>query len=149
MTATSRTIRILCCGVAGLALIVPQLVSATSYLAEAPPQVRPRTSALPNEINPPIVVVPQVGADPVILKPGQLSATLSKLRVKRRIPIETLRSQPVITLGAAKVDMRPVFNNSKSPLVLADSLRAQPDLAAVLAQTIEVTEVDQGLIVHQ
>jgi len=149
MTAASSAITILCRGVVGVALIVPLLASAASARADAPPQVRPRISALPNEIEPPIVVVPQGGTDPVILKPGRLSTALSTLRIKRRIPIATLRSQPIITLGAAKVDMRPVFNNPKSPLVVAESLRAQPDLAVVLAQNVEVTEVDQGLIVHQ
>lgn len=123
-------------------------------------QIRPRLqpvvrapatapAAEEREITPPPSLAIQARPDAVILKAGSSSTILRALRVKRQIPIATLRTQPVITLGKARVNMTPVFRNTASLINVAGRLKSQPSLVQVIAEDTQVLEVDQGLIIRQ
>lgn len=113
--------------------------------------VRPATLSASAETT---IQVPQgvsIPAHPgaVVLRSGNAGSVLRTLHVKRQIPVATLRTNPVIRLGNARLDMTPVLSGPHSLATLASRLRAQPNLAQVRAEDTSVVEVDQGLVVHQ
>lgn len=101
------------------------------------------------EVVPPgdIAFVAQPNA--VVLRPGSTDAILKALTVKRRYQLTSLRSNPDISLGRSRVDLRPVFANPESLINIEDRLRAKPSLAEVVSQDTQVFEVQQGLIIKQ
>ncbi|MCW5580205.1 MAG: hypothetical protein KIS72_02550 [Luteimonas sp.] len=85
----------------------------------------------------------------VILNADSHAEALQRLNVKRRITSQQLRVNPVIALQDGQADMRPVLANPASLANVAQRLRQQPALAQAMADSIEVMQVDQGLVVHQ
>ena len=114
-------------------------------------QLRPiATQAAPQAavIEPPPGVAAQVPASAVVLRPGNSATTLQSLRVRRQIALPQLRTQPVVSVQAGKVDFKPVLSNPQALFNIAQRLRADPQLAEVTADETEVMEVDQGLVVR-
>ena len=83
------------------------------------------------------------------LRPGPMSQTLRSVTIRQRHRIDALRSRPVIALGNGRVDLRPVFMNPSTLTNVAASLRKSPRLAKVTADSLEVLEIEQGLILQQ
>jgi hypothetical protein len=76
------------------------------------------------------------------------ATTMQRLRFVRQYKIEDLRSRPQIMLGTAKLDFTPVLNNPKALFNIALRLRAMPKNVEVKEDTSEISEVDQGLVLH-
>lgn len=85
----------------------------------------------------------------ITLKPGSTSQILRAVPIRRRVPAAALRAQPVLALGAGRIDMRPVLANPAASGNVAAALAQQPSLGRVAANVLEVLEIDQGLIVRQ
>jgi len=99
-------------------------------------QAQPRTtgqSSLPNS---------------VILRGGTHAETMQRLRVLRKYEMSNLRTNPQVTLGEARLDFRPMLNNPKAQFNLAARLHAMPQHVEVREDTSEVSEVEQGLVIH-
>ena len=88
-------------------------------------------------------------ADAKILRARDMDSLAQTRPVRRRMTIEAVRAQPVIRLDQGTADMRPILQNPAAPVNLAQRLRAQPRLATVRADTFEVAEIAEGLVVRQ
>ncbi|MGD0095833.1 MAG: hypothetical protein ABSB60_05020 [Terracidiphilus sp.] len=84
----------------------------------------------------------------VTLKGPAPAETIKQLRVVRQYPLNSLRANPHITLGAIPLDFTPVLNNPKSLPNLALRLHTLPQHVEVKEESSEINEVDQGLIIH-
>ena len=84
----------------------------------------------------------------VILRSEDHAATMQRLRIVRQYKIEDIRSRPQIMLGTAHLDFTPELNNSKSVSNIALRLHAMPKNVEVKEDTSEISEVDQGLVLH-
>ena len=87
-------------------------------------------------------------ANSVILQGGTQAQTMQRLRVVRQYALQNLRSNPRVTLGEAQLDFTPMLNNAKALPNMATRLQALPQHVQVQASTSEVSEVDQGLVIH-
>lgn len=87
-------------------------------------------------------------ANSVILRGGTYQATMERLHVVRTYNLAALRGQP-ITLGAAQLDCAPILNNSKALVNVAQRLHQMPQHVQVMEEASDVSEVDEGLVVHQ
>ena len=109
----------------------PQTQASTT--GQQPP-VRPTgPSALPNS---------------VILRGGTHAETMQRLHVVRKYALAELRTSPQVTLGEAHLDFRPMLNNPKALFNLAPRLRAISQHVEVREDSSEVSEVEQGLVMH-
>ena len=137
------------CGLACAASALP------AQAQQAPPVLRvtrPATvkeAALPTETTPPPTVVAPAPASSVTLRPESSGAIIKSLAVVRRFTLPQLRVQPVIALGTAKIDMRPVLDNPVSLVNLAGRMKERPQLVSVAADSADVVQVKQGLVVRQ
>jgi len=84
----------------------------------------------------------------VILRGEDHAATMQRLRVVRQYKIEDVRSRPKIMLGNLQLDFTPMLNNPKALSNIALRLRAMPKNVEVKEDTSEISEVDQGLVLH-
>jgi hypothetical protein len=84
----------------------------------------------------------------VILRGEDHATTMQRLHVVRQYKIEDIRSRPQIMLGNVPLDFTPVLNNPKSVSNIALRLRAMPKNVEVKEDTSEISEVDQGLVLH-
>jgi hypothetical protein len=84
----------------------------------------------------------------VILRGEEHATTMQRLRVVRQYKIEDIRSRPQIMLGNHTLDFTPMLNNPKSVSNIAQRLRAMPKNVEVKEDTSEISEVDQGLVLH-
>ena len=84
----------------------------------------------------------------VILRGEDHATTMQRLRVVRQYKIEDIRSRPQITLGDHPLDFTPMLNNPKALFNIAQRLRAMPNNVEVKEDTSEISEVDQGLVIH-
>lgn len=84
----------------------------------------------------------------VILRGEDHATTMQRLHVVRQYKIEDVRSRPQITLGNVPLDFTPVLNNPKALFNIALRLRAMPKNVEVKEDTSEISEVDQGLVLH-
>jgi hypothetical protein len=73
---------------------------------------------------------------------------LDTLKVKREISGASLRAQPVLQIGNARVDMAPLFANPAALPNVAQRMRTKPTLVQVLVDDVMAYEVEQGLIVR-
>jgi hypothetical protein len=87
-------------------------------------------------------------ANSVILQGGTHAQTMQRLHVVRQYALQDLRSNPHVTLGEAQLDFTPLLNNPKALPNLAIRLQALPQHVQVQVNTSDVTEVDQGLVIH-
>ncbi len=87
-------------------------------------------------------------ANSVILQGGTQAQTIQRLHVVRQYALQSLRSNPRVTLGEAQLDFTPLLNNPKAVPNLAMRLQSMPQHVRVQATTSEVNEVDQGMVIH-
>ncbi len=136
-------------------------------------QVNPNATALPTQNAAPIMrpntgVPPQASAIPersvqqapvrtmnvgrvpnsVILTGGTHAQTMQRLHVVRTYSLPVLRTNTQLTLGATNVDFRPMLSNPQALFNVADRLRAMPQHVEVRENTTDISEVDQGLVIH-
>ncbi len=87
-------------------------------------------------------------ANSVILQGGTQAQSMQRLHVVRQYALQNLRSNPRVMLGQAQLDFTPMLGNPKALPNLAMRLQALPQHVQVQANTSEVSEVDQGLVIH-
>jgi hypothetical protein len=87
-------------------------------------------------------------ANSVTLQGGTHAQTMQRLHVVRQYALQDLRSNPHVMLGEAQLDLTPMLNNSRAVPNVAVRLQALPQHVQVQANTSDVTEVDQGLVIH-
>ena len=87
-------------------------------------------------------------ANSVILQGGTQTQTIQRLRVVRQYALQSLRSNPRVTLGESQLDFTPMLNNPRALPNLAMRLQAMPQHVQVQASTSDINEVDQGLVIH-
>ncbi len=84
----------------------------------------------------------------VILRGDSHAETMQRLHVVRKYALADLRTRPQVTLGEARLDFRPMLNNPKALFNLAPRLHALPQHVEVREDSSEVSEVEQGLVIH-
>jgi hypothetical protein len=84
----------------------------------------------------------------VILGGGNHAATMQRLHVVRTYALPSLRANSQVTLGEVRLDFRPMLDNPKAPFNVAQRLREMPQHVQVQEDTSEVSEVEQGLVIH-
>lgn len=87
-------------------------------------------------------------AGSVILTGGTHAQAMQRLHVVRTYSLPSLRSNSQVALGESKVDFQPMLGNRQALFNLADRLRALPQHVEVRENTSEISEVDQGLVIH-
>ena len=87
-------------------------------------------------------------ANSVILQGGTHAQTMQRLHVVRQYALQNLRANPRVTLGEAQLDFSPMLNNPKAVPNLAVRLQALSQHVQVQENTSDVSEVDQGLVIH-
>jgi hypothetical protein len=87
-------------------------------------------------------------ANSVILGGGTYAGTMQRLRVVRKYAFSDLRTNSQVTLGEARLDFRPMLNNAKAPFNVAQRLRAMPQHVQIQEESSEISEVEQGLVIH-
>jgi hypothetical protein len=87
-------------------------------------------------------------ANSVILQGGTQAQTMQRLHVVRQYALQSLRSNPRVVLGEARLDFTPMLDNPKALPNLATRLQAMPQHVQVQENPSEVSEVDQGLVIH-
>jgi hypothetical protein len=129
-------------GAQALTAVLALAVLALTVLALAGPalaQVSPMQSrvtglqALPNS---------------VILTGAPPTATVQRLRVVRQFSLAEIRSNPQMTLGAARIDFTPLLSNPRSSYALASRLRTLPQHVQIAQDEVQISQIDQGLIMH-
>ena len=84
----------------------------------------------------------------VILGGGTHAETMQRLHVVRTYALADLRTNPQVTLGAARLSFHPMLNNPRALFNVAQNLRAMPQHVQLKEDTSEISEVDQGLVIH-
>ena len=84
----------------------------------------------------------------VILTGGTHAEAMQRLHVVRTYSLATLRTNSELVLGPSRVDFQPVLANPQALFNVADRLREMPQHVEVRENTSEITEVDQGLVIH-
>jgi hypothetical protein len=84
----------------------------------------------------------------VTLRGDNHAATMQRLRVSRQYALSDLRSHPQAMLGEVKLDFGPMLNNPKALFNIAQRLHALPQSVEVREDGTEISEVDQGLVIH-
>lgn len=84
-----------------------------------------------------------------VLRAQSTEALFQSRPVERRLTLQAVRAQPVIQIEQGEVDMRPVLDNPAAPINVAERLRARPQIATVRADTLEIAEIPEGLVVRQ
>lgn len=96
----------------------------------------------------PIAMQRSVG-NSVILRGGTYADTMQRLHVVRKFAVAELRSSPQMSLGATQLDFRPLLNNPKALINVAQRLHEIPQHVQVLEESSEISEVDEGVVIHQ
>lgn len=84
----------------------------------------------------------------VILGGGTHAETMQRLHVVRTYALSSLRSNSQVTLGAARLNFRPMLNNPRALFNVAQQLRAMPQQVQLKEDSSEISEVEQGLVIH-
>jgi hypothetical protein len=139
------------CGLACAASALPAHAQEPRPVLRVARPVTAEKTVVATEITPPPTVVARAPASSVTLKPESSGAIIKSLTVLRRFSLPQLRAQaqPVITLGTAKINMRPVLDNPAALINLAGRMKERPQLVTVAADSAEVVQVKQGLVVRQ
>lgn len=85
----------------------------------------------------------------VILRGGGFAPTMQQLHVLRQYPMASVRSNPQVSSGEVRFDFTPIFNNPKALTNVAQRLHAMPQQVEIKEETADVSEIDQGLVIHQ
>lgn len=123
-------------------------IACQPVLAETTVKPANNVPVVMKEITPPPGSAPVAIPSTVVLKNGSHSQIMSTLKVKRAISGASLRTNPNLQIGNARVDMAPLLANPEALPNLANRMRAKPALVKVLAEDITAYEVEQGLIVR-
>lgn len=119
-------------------------------IAAAAQQTNTQTiGAARSEVARPADLTVQVPQDSILLKERNTTELLQRVPVQRRLNVQAVRAQPVIQLNQGTADMAPVLQNRDAPVNVAERLRARPQLATVSADSFEVAEIPQGIVVRQ
>jgi len=114
------------------------LFTALSHSALAPAQeLKPQDRTRPRPIE-----------NSVTLQGGTQAQTMQRLHVVRQYAFQNLRANPRITVGEAKLDFTPMLDNPKALPNLAVRLQSMTQHVQVQANSSDVVEVDQGLVIH-
>ncbi|NVE94912.1 hypothetical protein [Altererythrobacter lutimaris] len=119
-----------------------------SYAAAQELRMQP-VQAQRMEVQRPAELQIEAPANSVVLRAQSTDALLEQRQVQRRMSVQQVRAQPVIQLEQGEADLRPVLNNPAAPINVAQRLRARPQIATVRADTLEVAEIPEGLVVRQ
>jgi hypothetical protein len=84
----------------------------------------------------------------VTLGGGTHEQTMARLRVVRQYTLDAVRANPHVTLGAQQLDFTPMLTNPKALPNLALRLQALPQHVQIQENTTDMTEVEQGLVIH-
>lgn len=127
-------------------------MAAARVFVTGPPQPA-RTGPEPAQSNPREAQPRTTGQRPfpnsVILGGATYAATMQRLNLVRKYALADLRAKPQGTLGEAHLDFRPMLNNPKALFNLAPRLRALSQHVEVREDSSEISEVDQGMVIHQ
>jgi len=88
-------------------------------------------------------------ANSVILLGGTYAQTMQRMRVVRSYSLVNLRSGSQVKLGDTNVDFRPMLNNQQALFNVAARLSTLSQHVEVSENSAEISEVDQGLVIHQ
>ncbi|MEI7806788.1 MAG: hypothetical protein WCI56_15865 [Hyphomicrobiales bacterium] len=124
-----------------LFLTCAPLVGGPSLAQTPPRQVQPSVPArmvLPNPVR---------DEPPLFANLHELDRGLAGVTPRRRVELSSLRANPTVTMGAYKVDFRPLLGDTKSLLNQGAALRANPQLAMVGGDKVELLEAEQGIVV--
>ncbi len=118
--------------------------------ANAQPAEVTRTSgAMPMTRSGPLPAMKKgVVAGSVVLTGGTHAQTMARLHVVRTYSLPNLRSNSQVGLGQVKLDFQPMLGNPQAVFNVAERLRALPQHVQVIENTSEISEVDQGLVIH-
>ena len=83
-----------------------------------------------------------------ILRGGTHTETMQRLRVVRTYAMSDLRTNSQVRVGEARLDLQPMLSNPKALFNVAQRLRAMPQHVQVQEESSEVSEVEQGLVIH-
>jgi hypothetical protein len=95
----------------------------------------------------PVSVAQRPVPNSVVLR-GAYPETMQRLHVVRKYALTDLRSRPQVTLGQARLDFTPMLQNDKALFNIAQRLREMPQHVEVREDSSEISEVDQGLVIH-
>jgi len=84
----------------------------------------------------------------VILTGASPAASVQRLPVLRQFALADIRSNPRVSIGGARIDFTPMLSNPRSSYALASHLRALPQHIKVVQDDVEISQIDQGLILH-
>lgn len=120
----------------------------TSSASPAPAVYRPLPGPPPSEVRPPAEVQSQAPAHSVILRSGTNREAIKGYAVRRVIPTASLRANPRIQLRNTALDLTPVLRDPAALPNVATRLRGQPGLVELRGESMEVIEIDPGLVVR-
>ena len=84
----------------------------------------------------------------VILNGETHAANMQRLRVVRKYALSDLRTNSQVTLGQARLDFKPMLSNPKALFNVGERLQAVAQHVNVQENSSEVSEVEQGLVIH-
>ncbi len=84
----------------------------------------------------------------VILGGGTHAETMQRLHVVRTYALSDLRANSQVTLGVARLNFHPMLNNPHALFNVAQKLRAMPQHVQIKEDSSEISEVEQGLVIH-
>jgi len=85
----------------------------------------------------------------VILTGEAHAQAMQRLRVVRQYTFATIRTNPQVAVGDAHLDFTPVLKNPKALANVALKLHSMPQHVQVQEESADVSEIDQGLVIHQ
>lgn len=95
----------------------------------------------------PVSIAQRPISNSVILR-GTYAETMQRLHVVRAYALANLRGSPQVTLGQARLDFTPMLQNEKVMFNVAQRLHAMPQMVEVKEDSSEISEVDEGLVIH-
>jgi hypothetical protein len=124
----------------------PQPAQAQAAQPRPAQPLRPLQPAQPLR---PLTIGQRAVPNSVILGGGTYEATIQRLHAVRKYALSDIRTNSQVTWGEARLDFRPMLNNPKALFNIAQQLHQMPQHVQVLQEASEISEVDQGLVIHQ
>jgi hypothetical protein len=133
-----------------------EIDAARIFVAGPPQTARPTPESAPAPASAPQAAEPALPRamgqrslpNSVILRGETHAATMQRLHVVRKYALADLRNTSQVTLGEARLDFRPMLNNSKALFNVAQRLHALPQHVQIKEEASEISEVDEGLVIH-
>ena len=127
-----------------------EIDAARFFVAGRPQTAQPRPE--PARPNTQPTQRPTTGAHPipnsVILGGGTHAETMQRLHVVRTYALSDLRTNSQVTLGVARLNFHPMLENPRALFNVAQKLRAMPQHVQLKEESSEISEVEQGLVIH-